>query len=227
MKKFLIKMSIAALVTCAGSLCASAQSGDDTQKGDGGSKIIQIGVLMPTVSLKKATGDIPPEEALRNSYAALLNSDSVQVVPLDARLTSLALEEARNKKIDYILNLNLTQEQKKSGGGIFGRVIRDVGESATWETAGQVPGSRTAGGTVARTAARSAIINTGYTLSNVTIEIKKNDKFTLAYNLTSIDGKSVLEDSIEVKAKKSNDDKLLTDMVTQSAEAIAKAVIRQ
>ena len=144
----------------AGSAMAQEQTAGDV-RGDGGTKVTKIGILMPKVVLKEATGEVSPAEALRNTYGALLNSDSIEIVAIGARLTSLAIEEAAKKNCDYLLNISLVQERKKRGGGLFGRIARDTGKRATWETANKVPYGRSTGGRIARTTARSTIINTG------------------------------------------------------------------
>ena len=207
-------------------IVAFGQAGD-VDEGDQGSKVTRIGVIMPKVSLMEAKGEIEPGAALRNTYAALLNSETILIVALDARLTTLALEEAAKKEVDYILNLSLMQESKKSsGGGLFGRVARSAGRQATWETSRQVPYGGTAAGRVGTAAARSAIINTGYTMSNMTYKVNKSDKFTLDYLLTDPKGKTILEKSIDGKAKSKNDDKILLALIEQSANDIAGAVIK-
>lgn len=211
--------SVFVITLCVSSLAfAQGQAGESTAAG--GSKVIRIGVLMPKVSLSDAKGEMEPEEALRNTYAVLLNSDLFEVVALDSRLTTLALEEAVKKSCDYILNVDLNQIEKKSGGGgLFGNVLRDAGRQATYETARKVPYGGGAGERVARTTAQSAIINTGYTMSNMSVEVKKNDKFTLNYNLTTAKGDAFYSNEIETKAKKNNDD-VLMKLIEQSGNDI-------
>mgnify|MGYP000625064366 CR=1 FL=1 len=200
---------------------ASAQTaGDPGGQGEEGTKVMRIGVLMPKVDLVEAKGDMEAAAALRNTYAVLLNSETIQVVALNSRLASLALEEAQKKNVDYILNLRLFQEQKKKKSGLFGRIARDTGRRATWETARKVPYGGSTGGRIARTTARSAIINTGYTLSSMKIKIKKSDKFILDYALTDAKGESLLSKTIEAKAKKKNDDQILIKMFEESGEDI-------
>ena len=195
-------------------------AGDIEEEGEKGSKVLRVGVVMPSVTLTQATGEVDPGTALRNTYAALLNSETVELVPLDAKLTMLAIEEAAKKKCDYILKLTLTQEQKKRGGGMFGRIARRTGRSATYETGRRVPYGGSTGGRIARAATRSAIINTGYTISNMSLKVKKNDKFTINYLMTNAKGKSVLDKSLNKKAKKKNDDKVLIGLIEQSANDI-------
>jgi hypothetical protein len=136
------------------------------------------------------------------------------------------LAEATKKNCDYILNVDLEQSEKKSGGGgLFGKIARDTGRRATYETAVKVPYGSGTGERIARTTAQSAIINTGYTLSNMTVEVKKNDKFTLDYNLTTAKGDAFYSNKIETKAKKNNDD-VLMKMIEQSGEDIVKVLLK-
>lgn len=218
--------SLVSLFAVVGFSQSDASASSETES-DGGSKVIQVGVLLPKVELKDATGKISPSEALRNSYGALLNSDSIQLVALKSTLTSLALEEAKKHGIDYILKLSLIQERKKSGGSkLFGRVVGSTGRVVTGSVAQQVPYGGSVGTRVARSAARSAILSTGYALTDMTIKIKKKDKFTLQYGLTDKEGNEVLDKTVVVKMKKKNDDKQLLDMITNSAEDIAGAIIK-
>ncbi len=203
----------------------SQVAGDANKSGDPGNKVIRVGVVMPKVELKDAKGEVEPGEALRNTYAALLNSETIELVALDARLTALAIDEAVKSNCDYILNVTLKQEEKKSGGGLFGRVIRDTGNRATYEAAISVPYGGGAGERIARTTAQSAIINTGYTMSNMTVEIKKNDEFSLNYGLTTAKGEEISGKDYEAKAKKNNDDKVIMNLIEESANDIAKSLI--
>lgn len=200
-------------------------AGDVVKSGDPGTKVIRVGVVIPKVQLTDAKGEVEPGEALRSTYAALLNSPTIELVALDSKLASLALEEAGNLECDYLLNVNLKQEASKSGGGLFGRVLRDTGNRATYEASSSVPYGGGTGGSIARTTARSAIINTGYTMSNMTVKIKKNDKFLLNYALISANGQQVKDNNFEAKAKKKNDDAVLMGLIEESANDIAKAIL--
>ncbi len=215
--------SVVALTFCVG-LTAFAQDGAGDVDADGGSKIIRIGVLMPKVNLREATGDVEPGVALRNTYGALLNGDYFELVALDAKLTSLVLSEARKKNVDYILHIDLEQVAKKKRSGLFGKIARDTGRRASWETARKVPYGGGTGGRIARTTARSAILNTGYTMSNMSVEVKKNDKFKLEYNLTNTGtGKVFHTKKIEAKAKKNND-AVLMRIIEESANDMVLAL---
>ena len=178
---------------------------------------IKIGVLMPKVQLTEVSGEVDAETALRNTYAALMNSKYYQLVALESRLTSLALQEAKELGCTYILNLDLSQEVKKSGGGLFGKIIKDAGSRTTYEAMTKVPGGGGTGERIARSSAQSAILDTGYTMSNMAVTVKKNDKFVLLYNLTLAETGSVVHSkTLEEKAEKNNDTVLMR-MIEESA----------
>lgn len=205
---------------------AFAQDEAGEAESESGTKIIRIGVLLPKVNLVEATGDVAPEEALRNTYASLLNSDRFELIALESRLTSLALDEAKKHACDFILNIELTQEQSSSGGGLFGKVLRDTGKRATYETSRKVPYGGNTGERIAGTTVRSTVINTGYTMSDMSVTVKKKDKFTLDYNLTRTATGDVLhQKQFEEKAKKNNDP-VLMELIERSANDMV-AVLTQ
>jgi hypothetical protein len=213
------------LVICLQSSTFGQNAGD--VGGDSGSKVIRIGVLLPKVQLSAASGEVSPQEALRNTYAALMNSDSFQLVALDARLTSLAFEEAKKLECDYILNVDLSQEVKKSGGGFFGKVLNDAASRSTYEVASKVPTGGGTGERIVTSATQNAIIETGYTMSQMSVTVKKNDKFVLDYNLTMTDSGSVIHtNKIESKAQ-NNNDPVLMQMIEQSANDLVTVLKRK
>ena len=223
MKRFVFLLMVVFLTAIA----ANAQVAGDDDEGDPGNKVIRIGVLMPEVQLTDAKGELEPGEALRSTYAALMNSEKIELVKLDSKLSALAISEAKKLECDYILKVNLSQKTKKSGGGIFGRVIRDTGNRATYEASTKVPYGGNTGTRIARTTARSAIIRTGYTMSNMSIKVRKNDEFKIAYTLSTGEGKSVKDEELKAKAKKKNDDKVLLNLIEKSANNIATVIIER
>ena len=75
--------------------------------------VIRIGLLMT--------------EALRNSFASHLNGPGIEVVTLQVRQPSQAMEEARKNECDYVLLASTTV--KKGGGSMFGRAIGNIAGS--------------------------------------------------------------------------------------------------
>jgi hypothetical protein len=62
-------------------------------------------------------------------------------------------------------------------------------------------------------------------MSNMTVQIKKNDNFTLDYNLTTSAGDAFYSNKLEAKAKSNNDD-VLTKLLEQSGEDIVKVLLK-
>ncbi|MEZ5305881.1 MAG: hypothetical protein R2684_01915 [Pyrinomonadaceae bacterium] len=224
MKNFILNLTIFLFLALI-PVSVFGQVAGDEKGGDSGNKVTRVGVLIPKVALKDATGEVDPAEALRSTYASLLNSENFELVALQSKLSSLAITEAAELECDYILSIDLKQEEKKSGGGLFGKVLRDTTNTATWEAANRVPYGSNTGERIARDTARSAIINTGYSMSDVSVTIKKNDQFNLNYGLSTAKGEVVKSKNFEAKAKKNNDDTLLMALIEQSANDIAETLL--
>ena len=164
---------------------AFGQEGEDKPT-DAGTKVLKVGILLPDVKLKDAQNEKDLALALRNTYAVLLKADTVQIVALEGQDTTFSLGEAAKKECDYIISLGLSQTKKRSKspfGSVFDRVKQRTGERATIEAARNVPRGGGTGEKIARTAAQTAIIDTGFTLSSIDIKIKKKDKFYLNYKI--------------------------------------------
>lgn len=227
--KHLFSILLILIVTISFSVITMAQDGEaGAIDAEGGSKVIRIGILLPKVKLVEAAGEVEPEEALRSSYAVMLNSDLFEVVALKSRISSLALNEAQKLKCDYILKVDLEQIKKKRKspfGGITGRIIRDTGRKTSREAANKVPYGGGTGERIANSTARSTIINTGYSMSDMKVKIKKNDKFSLEYNLTTSKGVLFYANKIQAKARKNNDG-ILMKIIEQSANDLVNVLIK-
>src|SRR5262245_52284234 len=89
-----------------------------------------IALVLPTLS------GIPGDAAevggsVRDLIASFLRGPSMQIITLDARLPSLAIDEAKQKSCTRVLTTSLA---KQSGGGstagAIGRVLGNAGASA-------------------------------------------------------------------------------------------------
>lgn len=180
----------------------------------------RIGVLLPKVSLNNVSKKVDPAIAVRNTFAALLDSDDIKIIPLKARLSALAFKEAQDKKCDYILKISLIQKKKKKGG-FFNRIIDKTTDSVISDSTSKVP----TGGTVGGSAGKEAIVEAGNSIAEVEIEIEKKDQFILDYEITTRATKSVKKNSIKVKAKKDND-KVLMPLIEKAANEIASFVLQ-
>jgi uncharacterized protein YcfJ len=155
--------------------------------------------------------------ALRNTFAAYLNSPNIELVALNARLPSQALLEARQSNCDYVLYASITQ--KKGGGGMFGKALGSIASSAI----GHVP----AGGTAGEAAARSVAVTGVYTAADISGSIKSKDELTLEYKLESTDAaKPGLASTAKAKARSDGED-VFTPLVERAAQAVVDAIARK
>ena len=142
-------------------------------------------------------------------FTSFLTGPSTQLLTLEARLRSQAVEEARQKQCDRIL---LTKITKKHGGGTFGRVLGDAASTAAW----YMPGGATVGSTVAR----GAEIAGAQAVSTLAASTKAKDEIRLDYQLVGGDAKvRVGPKSDKAKAHVDGED-LLTPMVRRAAEVL-------
>lgn len=178
--------------------------------------VIRIGLILPTVQMT-AGNAAQAAEALRNSFAGYLNGPSIEVVTLQARLPSQAIEEARQSQCDYILAASMIIK-KGGGGSMFGRAIGNIAGSA----AGHVPG----GGSATTGAARSAAISGIYTTAAIASSIKAKDEVSLEYKLDHVEtAKTSVANKDKAKASADGED-VISPLVQKASEAIAATVRR-
>lgn len=178
--------------------------------------VSRIGIVIPKAQMSSADS-AQAAEALRNTFAAYLNSPHIELVALNARLPSQALEEARQSNCDYVLYSSLTQ--KKGGGGMFGKALGNIASSAI----GHLPGGSNAG----EAAARSVAITGVYTAANISGSIKSKDELTLEYKLDSTDAaRPGLATTAKAKAKSDGED-VLTPLVEKAAQTVVDFIARK
>lgn len=180
----------------------------------------RIGVLLPKVSLNNVSEDIDPAAAVRDTFIALLGSESFELIPLDARLNALAYREALEKECDFVLKISLKQIQKKKGGGFFNRILDNSADSAITETTTRIPTGGSAPGRVGR----ETVIGAGQEATKIEFTIGKKDKFVLDYELSKPDAKTLAENSLKTEAEKDNDD-VLMPLIEKAANEIAEQLI--
>jgi hypothetical protein len=152
--------------------------------------------------------------AVRDLFSSYLTGPSIQVVALDARLTSQAAEEARQKRCDTVLIASVTRK-RSGGGGMLGRVLGQAGSHVAW----QLP----VGG-VAGAAVRGAAMAGAQAVTDLATNTKAKDEMKLEYRLSGSGGGMVLKPTEEkVKASVDGED-LLTPLVQRASESIAAAV---
>jgi hypothetical protein len=152
--------------------------------------------------------------AVQNAMAAYLKVPNVEVVNLDARLTTAIAAEAQQKECDYVIYANVSH--KKGGGGGFGMFGKALG-SAIGQTGIGHTGS-TAGNIAGQVATQSIVSAT-----SVSANVKSKDEITLDLKLNKVDGTSALAKAYKVKAK-SNGDDIISQVVEQAAEEVVSVL---
>lgn len=147
--------------------------------------------------------------AIQNILMQYLKVPDVEVITLDARLSSAIESEAKQKDCDYVLYINAAHKKGGGGGGLFGSVLAPaigrvgIGHtgSAIGNTAGQV--------------ATQGIVSAG----SASQSIKSKDELTLDVKLQQVSGAAVLTKQFKKKAS-SNGEDIITPVVEDAANAI-------
>ena len=206
-------------------------SGDDEDNDDSGDNSGSGGVVKtdkirlcnasPNVDLSGVNAQTA-QSGIQKVFVELLDSSAIEVVALEARLPILAKREAADKQCDYVLNVSLKQKKgKKSGGGIFGRILESATDRAITSTASNIP----YGGNVGERVARDAAVRAAYEIAALNIEINKKDEFTLEYSLVGANAATVLQKTNKKKADKDGED-VITPMIEAAANEIAAAILK-
>ena len=153
--------------------------------------------------------------AVQNTLASYLKVPNVEIVALEARLSSGITSEAKQKECDYIIYTNVSH--KKGGGGGFGGMFGQALGSAIGHTGIGHTGS--VAGNLAGQVATQAIVSATTVSSNV----KSKDEITLDLKLNRADGSSAIAKVFKAKAK-SNGDDIISQIVEQAAEEIVRVV---
>jgi hypothetical protein len=179
---------------------------------------IRIGMIMPKVQM--TAGDTArAAEALRTSFANYLNSPTIEVVALESRLPSLAMNEARQNQCDYVLFVSMVQKKGGGGGGMFGRALGGFAGAA----AGHIPG----GGNAGTGAARSVAITGVYTSAHIAASIKAKDEVGLEHKLEPTDGaRQGVSATNKAKANRDGED-VVTPLIEKAAENVVAAVMKK
>jgi hypothetical protein len=153
--------------------------------------------------------------AVGNSLNEYLKGPKIEVVGLDARLTSSIESEAREKECDYIVYTTVSHKKGGGGFGMFGAAlgsaIAQTGIGHTGSVAGNIAGQ----------VATQAIVSATTVSSNV----KTKDEISLDVKLQHPGGAAVLSKVVKAKAR-SNGDDIISQVVEQAAQAVTDTVGR-
>ena len=178
--------------------------------------VIRIGLAaVKTGAVGESMNATDLAAAIQNTLVSYLKVPNVEVLPLEARLTSAIAAEAQQKECDYIIYTNVSH--KKGGGGGFGGMFGQALGTAIGQTGIGHTGS-TAGNIAGHVATR-AIVNA----TTVSANVKSKDEITLDVKLNKVDGASALGKVYKVKAK-SNGDDIISQIVEQAAQDIVNTL---
>lgn len=154
--------------------------------------------------------------AIRNTLGEYLKGTKIELVSLEAKLSSAVESEAREKECDYILNAAVSHKKGGGGfGGMFGSMVAQGVNSVGYGTGSRV------GSVVGQVAAQSII-----TASQMSANVKSKDEITLEVKMNAPSGSAaVLTKQAKAKAKSDGED-IITPVVEQIAQAIFNTVAK-
>ena len=181
-----------------------AQSPTDNQP----ARAACIAIVNPIV--QGAPGSAADASAgVRDLIASYLNGPSTKVVPLEAKLPSLAAEEAKQKGCEPLLFVTVT---RKSGGHGFLKALGQGAGASSW----RLPGGSSAASAAAQAGAAGGL----QAVSAMAQSTKAKDEVSLEYRLESADGQVQFGPRKERQTAKVDGEDLLTPLVMRAAQAI-------
>jgi hypothetical protein len=178
-----------------------------------------VAILLPSV--QGAEGDSTAfAESVRELLASYLTGPTLRSIPLEARLASQAIEEARRKECDHVLVTAISR--KHSDGNGWGKALGRAAGSAAY--AGVPYG---AAGTAATAAARGAAVAGAQAIGSLAETTKAKDELTLEYRIGTLDDAlRAAPRTGKAKAKSDHED-LLTPLAQEAAEWVAATVLKK
>jgi hypothetical protein len=151
--------------------------------------------------------------AVQNTLLQKLKAPNIEVVAIEAKVSSAIDAEAHSKECDFVVSLNTSH---KKGGGGFGmfKAIAPVLSSVA-PSAGATAGT---GGYIVGSAASEAI-----TATAVAGHMKSKDELTLDVKLNRTGSTLVFEKVLKAKAK-SNGEDIISQVVEQAAQGIVETL---
>ena len=171
-----------------------------------------IAVMAPT--LEGVPGSATDAaNGVRDLIASYLQGPTFKAIALEAKLPSLAAEEAKQKGCETLL---ITSVRRKSSNH---NLLKALGQAAGSSSYSLPYGGSSVGSTIARTGTTAGL----QTASSLAQSTKAKDELSLEYRLQTPDGKVEFGPKTERRAAKTDGEDLLTPVVTRAAEAIVTA----
>ena len=184
-------------------------------QGDGAAASKGAQICLAPAAVEAAPTGMDPVTAVRDAFASFLTGPSLGVQPLSARLQSQVREEAKLARCRFLL-LPSIKHERKTGGGLLGKVAGGAVQQGAWSVAGS------AGSTAGRVAAGAVAGAASGAVSSYASSSRRKDELTLSYRLESGSGAVLLEKSEKRKAKSDGED-LLTPVVQRASETVVAA----
>jgi len=151
--------------------------------------------------------------SVRDLFVSYLTGPTLRSVPLEARLATQAVEEAKQKNCEHVLVVTMTLKRHSGGHNVIGAVGNAAGTAAWY-----IPG----GGGTAGAVVRGTSASTAAAVSSLASSTRAKDELQIQYTLSTVDGKTLLTRSDKAKAASDRED-LITPLVERAATAIAAA----
>jgi outer membrane lipoprotein-sorting protein len=167
-----------------------------------------IAIVMPSMS--GMTGNTQElANSVRDLMASYLTAPSIRLISLDAKLPSLAVEEAREKGCESLLYLTVT---RKTGSRGLARAMGQAAASSSWA----IP----YGGSVAGAVGRVGAVGGLQAAASLAQSTKAKDEIHLDYRLESPSGQVQFGPRTETRRANADGEDILTPVIAQAAEAI-------
>ena len=173
---------------------SQSRSEDSPSVGAKKAGVVRIGLAgVKTGAVGEGISAADLSAAVQNTLMQYLKVPNVEVITLDARLSSAIDSEAKQKECDYVLFINASH--KKGGGGGFGMfskvlapAIGATGIGHTGSTAGNIAGQ----------VATQSIVSAG----NASANVKSKDEITLDVKMQQPGGAAVLTNRSRKKPRR-------------------------
>jgi hypothetical protein len=176
-------------------------------------------ICLAPSSVETASGTaMQAMQAVRETFSSFLTGPTLEVAPLQSRLPSQAIAEAKAANCPFVLLTTLKQVHKGGGGpSLLGRAAAGAVQGGAQSVGGF---ASSAGAGVAANATSGAA---GAAAQNYGSGTQSKDEMTLSTHLENADGK-VLVDMTDKRTAQSNGEDMLTPLVEKAATAVANAV---
>jgi len=154
--------------------------------------------------------------AVQSTLISFLKVPNVEVVPLEARLSSAIAAEAQQKECDYVIYTNVSHKKGGGGGGFGGMFGQALGTAIGSTGIGHT-------GSVAGNIAGQIATQTIVSATSLSGNVKSKDEITLDLKLNKGDGSAALAKVYKMKAK-SNGDDIISQVIEQAAEEIVRVI---